>query len=270
MPRNPTWLICVASSLALAACSSSNEIRHMSDAKPANVSESKADKKEDAARVRVQLGQQYLQQGKLEYAMENLQKALEYDPNYVDAHTVIAVLYEHIGNQKAAEEHYARAAQLAPKSGDANNNYGQFLCTAGKYALAQQSFTAAMADPFYKTPDVLYTNAGSCLMKEGGSHLDDAALDFRKAARSKSEEWRRVVRAGERSLSKKRFLQSARICAALRGARQSRPGGTFARSKYRSETRPCRFGSRLRAAFARVVPGIGTGPRFGFDDFINF
>ena len=94
---------------------------------------------------------------------------------------MIAVLYEHIGNQKAAEEHYARAAQLAPKSGDANNNYGQFLCSAGKYALAQQSFAAAMADPFYKTPDVLYTNAGSCLMKEGGSHLDDAALDFRKA-----------------------------------------------------------------------------------------
>jgi type IV pilus assembly protein PilF len=181
MLHNRTWLVCAASSLALVACGSSNEIRHMSDAKPANVSESKADKKEDAARVRVQLGEQYLQQGKLEYAMENLQKALEYDPNYVDAHTVIAVLYEHIGNQKAAEEHYARAAQLAPKSGDANNNYGQFLCSAGKYALAQQSFTAAMADPFYKTPDVLYTNAGSCLMKEGGSHLDDAALDFRKA-----------------------------------------------------------------------------------------
>jgi type IV pilus assembly protein PilF len=133
----------------------------MSDAKTSNVSESKADKKEDAARVRVQLGQQYMQQGKLEYALENLQKALEYDPNFVDAHTVIGVLYERIGNPKAAE--------------------GQFLCANGKYLQAQQYFTAAMADPFYKTPDVLYTNAGSCIMKEGDTHLDEAAADFRKA-----------------------------------------------------------------------------------------
>ena len=184
MQRSRTWWACAAASLLLAACGSSNEIRHMSDSKTSNVSESKADKKEDAARVRVQLGQQYMQQGKLEYAMENLQKALEYDPNYVDAHTVIAVLYERIGNPKAAEEHYARAAQLAPKSGDANNNYGQFLCAAGKFVQAQQYFTAAMADPFYKTPDVLYTNAGSCLMKEGNTHLDEAAADFRKALES--------------------------------------------------------------------------------------
>ena len=184
MQPNSIRFILVATSLLLAACGSSNEIRHMSDSKTSNVTESKADKKEDAARVRVQLGQQYLQQGKLEYALENLQKALEYDPNFVDAHTVIAVLYERIGNPKAAEEHYARAAQLAPKSGDANNNYGQFLCAARKFVQAQQYFTAAMADPFYKTPDVLYTNAGSCLMKEGSAHLDDAAADFRKALES--------------------------------------------------------------------------------------
>jgi type IV pilus assembly protein PilF len=127
------------------------------------------------------LGQRYMEQGKLEIAMENLKKALEYDPNYVDAHTVIGVLFERIGNAKAAEEHYAKAAELAPKSGDANNNYGQFLCATGRYDQAQQYFTKAMADPFYKTPDVLYTNAGSCLMKSGSAHLDDALADFRKA-----------------------------------------------------------------------------------------
>ncbi len=171
-----------AMGILVAACGSSNEIRKVSPPKSdASVSESKEEKKKDASRIYVELGQRYMEQGKLDYAMENLNKALDRDPNYVDAHTVIGVLYERIGNAKAAEEHYARAVQLAPKSGDANNNYGQFLCATGRAAQSEQYFAAAMADPFYKTPDILYSNAGSCLMKVGNAHLDDAILDFRKA-----------------------------------------------------------------------------------------
>jgi type IV pilus assembly protein PilF len=159
---------------ALAACATTGSGPHVFD--------SKTDKKEDAARVRVELGQRYMQQGKLELALDNLQKALQYDANFVDAHTVIAVLYEHIGNLKAAEEHYARAAELAPKSGDANNNYGRFLCAQGKYDQAQTYFARAMEDPFYKYPDVLYTNAGTCLVDHGGeARLDQAGQDLHRA-----------------------------------------------------------------------------------------
>jgi type IV pilus assembly protein PilF len=171
-----------AMGLLVAACNSSNEIRKISPPKSnATVSESKEEKKKDAARIYVELGQRYMEQGKLDFAMENLNKALDRDPNYVDAHTVIGVLYERIGNTKSAEEHYAKAVQLAPKSGDVNNNYGQFLCATGRAAQAQPYFTAAMADPFYKTPDILYSNAGSCLMKSGSGHLDEAIVYFRKA-----------------------------------------------------------------------------------------
>jgi type IV pilus assembly protein PilF len=146
-----------------------------------HVADNKAEKREDAARVRVELGQRYMEQGKLELALENLQKALEYDANYVDAHTVIAVLYARLGKDKDAGEHYARAAELAPKSGAANNNYGQFLCASGRLAEAQKYFARAMDDPFYKTPDVLYTNAGSCLLEHGEGQLDQAENYFRKA-----------------------------------------------------------------------------------------
>lgn len=157
---------------ALVACMSSGG---------SHVADSKNEKRDDAARVRVELGQRYMEHGKLELALENLQKALEYDSNYVDAHTVIAVLYERLGKIKDAGEHYARAAELAPKSGAANNNYGQFLCAGGQYVEAQKYFARAMEDPFYKTPDVLYTNAGSCLLEHGDGQLDQAENDFRKA-----------------------------------------------------------------------------------------
>jgi len=168
--------------LLLAACNSSNEIRHVQAPKgDASVSESKEQKNKDAVRIYTELGQRYMQQGKLELARENLQRALEHDANSADAHTVMAVLMEHIGHTKEAGEHYARAAELAPKSGATNNNYGQFLCATGRYAEAQKYFTRAMDDPFYQTPDVLYTNAGACLLNNDPHQVDQAESYFRRA-----------------------------------------------------------------------------------------
>ncbi|MBS0555878.1 MAG: type IV pilus biogenesis/stability protein PilW [Proteobacteria bacterium] len=173
----------VAACIAFASCSSNNKIvkyRQADNSQSPN--ESKAEKRQDAAQVRVELGQQYMQQGKLELALENLQKALQYDANYVNAHTVIAVLYERIGNTVEAGKHYKRAVELAPKSGDTNNNYGQFLCAGGNYDEAQKYYAQAMRDPFYKTPAVLYANAGVCLVDHGGGQrLDEAQTDFRRA-----------------------------------------------------------------------------------------
>lgn len=141
--------------------------------------EDAATQRQDAARVHTELGQKYLQQGKLELALEKLQKALSFDADYVDAHTVIAVLYENIGETAKAEEHYRRAAQLRPKSGSELNNYGAFLCRLGRYDEAQAHFERAVADPFYRTPAVALTNSGTCLLKAG--RRDDAEKVLRRA-----------------------------------------------------------------------------------------
>jgi len=138
-----------------------------------------ADEKRNAATVHMQLGQRYMETGKYEYAMEKLLKSLEYDPNFVDAHTVIAVLYERLGDSKRAEQHYRRAAELAPKDGNVNNNYGTFLCKGGQYEESAKYFARAIDDPFYKTPDVAYANSGSCQKHAGHADLAEAA--FRRA-----------------------------------------------------------------------------------------
>lgn len=129
--------------------------------------EGAATQKQEAARTRTDLGQKYLQQGKLEVALENLNKALEYDPGYVDAHTVIAVLYETINEPSKAAEHYRRATELKPKGGGEANNYGWYLCRQGRYDEAQTYFDRALADPFYQTPAVALTNSGTCFLKAG-------------------------------------------------------------------------------------------------------
>ena len=135
--------------------------------------------KTKAAALYTDLGQKYMAQGKLDVALENLNKALAADNNHADAHTVIGLLYERIGDNAQAEQHYRRAAELKPKSGNENNNYGAFLCKIGRYDDSAAYFVRAIADPFYKTPAVALTNSGTCAIK--GGKLDVAQRDLRTA-----------------------------------------------------------------------------------------
>jgi type IV pilus assembly protein PilF len=140
---------------------------------------SSAQKAEDAARVHTELGQHYMAQGDLQTALEKLQLALKFDPNYAPAHTVLGLLYERIKDPAKAEEHYRRAVALEPDKGGPNNNFGQFLCSVGKVQEAQGYFEKAIADPFYTTPDVALSNAGVCQLKGGSETAAEA--DFRRA-----------------------------------------------------------------------------------------
>ncbi len=135
--------------------------------------------KTKAAALYTELGQKYMAQGKLEIALENLNKALASDPRHADAHTVVGLLYERIGNNAKAEEHYRRAVQIKPASGNENNNYGAFLCKLARFDDAAPYFEKAVADPFYQTPAVALTNAGTCAIK--GGRLDAAERDLRSA-----------------------------------------------------------------------------------------
>lgn len=140
---------------------------------------SKADQAQDAARIHTDLGQHYMQSGDLQAAKDKLLKALQFDPDYVPAHTVIAVLYERINDMPNAEQHYRRAVELDPVKGGPNNNLGAFLCKVGRPAEAAVYFQKALADPFYQTPDVAWTNAGICLRQT--QDIGGAEADFRRA-----------------------------------------------------------------------------------------
>lgn len=168
--------------------------------------ETAATRRQEAARVHTDLGQQYLSQGKLEIALEKLTKALSYDSGYVDAHTVIAVLYENIGDSAKAGEHYKRAAQLKPKGGAELNNYGSFLCRQGQFAEAQTYFDRALADPFYQTPGIALTNSGTCLLKAG--KRDEAQKALRLALEHNPEDGETLLQLASVSYEKGDYLSA--------------------------------------------------------------
>ncbi|MDE2248532.1 MAG: type IV pilus biogenesis/stability protein PilW [Pseudomonadota bacterium] len=140
---------------------------------------SKKQQAQDAARIHTELGQHYLAAGDLQTALEKLKLALKFDPDYAPAHTVIALIYERIGNQAEAEANYRKAVELEPNKGDWNNNLGQYLCSVDKFAEAEGYFRKAITDPFYSTPDWALTNAGVCQMR--AHDWGKAEADFRDA-----------------------------------------------------------------------------------------
>jgi type IV pilus assembly protein PilF len=172
--------ILAAAGFALGACSSQQIMPAPQSSTTAPTTGKTERTPQESAAIWVQLGQHYLELGKLEVAREDLQKALKFDPKSVDAHTVLATLYDRVGDQTSAEEHYRQAADLAPTSGANNNNYALYLCKLGRFADAQKRFDVAKADGFYERRDLVYLNSGTCLLLAKGS-IDAAESDFQRA-----------------------------------------------------------------------------------------
>lgn len=113
----------------------------------------------------VRLGIGYLQQGKRDLALSNLQHALELDDKSSSAHNAIAILYEQLGETELARQHYERAVRLNPRDSLAQNNYGAFLCRHNELQKAEQHFLDALKNPLYETPEYAYENAALCALK---------------------------------------------------------------------------------------------------------
>jgi type IV pilus assembly protein PilF len=91
----------------------------------------------------------------------------------------MAVLYERIGEFDLAAQSYRKAYEADTTNGDVNNNYGVYLCKTGEEKKAIGHFLKALDDPFYSSPSVALTNAGSCEL--GNGKLTEANDYLRRA-----------------------------------------------------------------------------------------
>jgi len=132
-----------------------------------------------AAETNTALGRQYMDRHQYEIALEKLKRAVAFDKTYAPAHTLLAVLYETLGELDSAAEQYRLAVRYDPSDGDVNNNYAVYLCGRNKSAEADRYFQTAMKDPFYSTPAVTYANAGLCAFR--ANDLDKAERYLRQS-----------------------------------------------------------------------------------------
>lgn len=136
---------------------------------------------DDNPRVHLLRGEQALREGRAADAEAEARKALRIDGGSELAHTLLALSLDRQGRTADAGEHYARAAELAPGSGAALNNYGSWLCLNGRAPEAMTWFDRALADRSYASPASALANAGACAV-EGGQPAR-AERDLRAALR---------------------------------------------------------------------------------------
>lgn len=143
---------------------------------------SSAEEQQDNVRIadtNVRLGIGYLQQGRVDAALEKFKRALDAAPDYAEAHGSIALAYDQLDDRKLAALHYERAIELKPADGSSYNNYAAFLCRIDKPLEAEQYFLKALASRGYRTQAQAYENLGVCAMKV--PDLDKADKYLRKA-----------------------------------------------------------------------------------------
>jgi type IV pilus assembly protein PilF len=163
-------LIAVA---ALSACVSSDGRKPLKQEDP----------KEAAAKVNIQLGTAYLQQGNFVLAREKLERSLKQNPRDPDVHTSLGLLYDRTGDRPLADKHFREALRLAPDRPDVSNNYAIYLCKTGRVDEGVERFAAVATNKYYSTPEVALSNAGVCLL--GAKRLDEAQQKFVAAIKTK-------------------------------------------------------------------------------------
>ncbi|HMA98090.1 MAG TPA: type IV pilus biogenesis/stability protein PilW [Wenzhouxiangella sp.] len=134
-----------------------------------------------AAEVNTRLGIGYMERGQLQLAIEKLQTALSHDSAHTPARLTLALIYDRLGESEAASQQYQRASQLAPGDGPTQNAFAVHLCQQGRFADADRHFQRAVNDAFYATPEIAYSNAGSCARRAG--EVEAAERYLRQALR---------------------------------------------------------------------------------------
>jgi len=177
----------------LAACSATGS-RHTAS----------GEDKGDPAEVNAQLGIEYMRKGMYEASLEKLKKAIRQNPGLQLAQVSLAILYERLGEDSLAANHYRKAYNIDRKDPVTLNAYGQYLCRTGKLDRADEMFAVAVKDPVYQYPELIYTNAGICARKR--PDLELASRYFRSALQRNPKYQPALREMARTSFAQKNFL----------------------------------------------------------------
>ena len=127
------------------------------------------DKPKERAQAHADLGAVYLQQGRLDVALEEFSLASKIEPSYAAAYNGLGLVQAALGQDAVAELNFKKAVQLEPLNSEAHNNYGSFLCARNRLDESIKEFMAALKNPLYATPVMAYTNAAVCSLRKNDS-----------------------------------------------------------------------------------------------------
>ncbi|PTL76327.1 social motility TPR repeat lipoprotein Tgl [Vitiosangium sp. GDMCC 1.1324] len=120
------------------------------------------------AEIHYELGLQAQQMGSVQEAYKEMQKSLELDPDYPEAHNAIGILLHMAFNRpEEAIQHYRKALEVRPGFSEAKTNLANVYLSQSRYDEAIKLYEAALNDMLYTTPFIAQGNMGWALYKKG-------------------------------------------------------------------------------------------------------
>lgn len=156
-----------------------------------------------SATYQMQYGTELERQGKLEESAAAHEKALEIDPNLVQAHINLIELYGRLGQFERAEQHYRASIRIDPGSAESYYNFGVLLLSAEKYSQAEDAFRKTIdINPFYAGA---HNNLGYLLERRG--NFSEAETEYRRAIENKPSDRQAHFNLGRILVNQKKYQE---------------------------------------------------------------
>ncbi len=142
--------VLLAAVCGLSACSSAHpQLDTLTQAEP--------DSTRQRAMRRLSLASAYYEQNQNDVAQQEVRAALQIDPNYAEAYSLLGLIHQRNKATAMAQQSFEQAMALASKPpvrtaelAAIQHNYGWFLCEQNRFSEAQAQFDLALAQPSYR------------------------------------------------------------------------------------------------------------------------
>jgi type IV pilus assembly protein PilF len=183
------WAILLLASLWLSAC--------VSPAPPVleQLTRPEPDSTRQRAARRLQLATAYYEQSQDEVAQQEVRAALQIDPNYAEAYSLLGLIHQRQNAPDLAARSFEQALRLAvgPQASPADlgavqHNYGWFLCQQGRLAEGQTQLARALSQPGYGGVAKTWMVLGQC-QKMAGQTLQARNSWLQALSRDPQNRW---------------------------------------------------------------------------------
>jgi len=106
------------------------------------------------------IGLAYLNEGKVQLAFVEFQKAAQIEPNNKDIVYNLGIVYMQLEDYEKAKQHFIKAVNLDPAFADAYNNLGVTYMQLEQWHDAVASFKKALSNVLYRTPEKAFYSLG--------------------------------------------------------------------------------------------------------------
>ena len=116
---------------------------------------------------RLKLAVLYFQDGKNNFALDEVKQAIQIDPNWFEPYGMRGVIYMQTSEFAPAELSFQKALSINPNASDIKHNYGVLLCKMKRHPDAVKLFNAALADPGYGQRAKTWQEMANCQLAMG-------------------------------------------------------------------------------------------------------